>query len=747
MTKGRRRWDVVRGLVAIGSGLALAGGLGAAAGAHPTRAPARAHPAPVAGAARLGPAPATEAVRLVLPLRVDAAGLERQARAVSTPGAPEYGHYASVATISSRFGASAPVRARVVSYLRANGASGVRIDATGLFAEATMDLGRAEALFATRVMSFRAADGTRFVAPTSRVRVPRALAGAVTAVLGLDTQPVLRGSAEAPSRSAVAHAAASTQPSSEHLRDGTPEGCPAGVAAGEVGNDPTTGAYTPNQYLSAYNYDLLHGAGLDGQGQRVALIEADAVNTSDVAAFASCFGFSLPPINQIPVGKIRPPAPGLEAILDTEVLDAAAPGLSAIDVYETRPNLSDMLRAFSAPLQHPQSLPAAISISLGLCEAQAKAALGLDGPKGLKTADLVLAAAVEAGVTVVTAAGDTGSAGCQQPGGTPSDRLGVLYPASSIWSVAVGGTNLFLTQTNQIADEVVWNDASDQLGAGGGGFSTLLNRPATQKDTVGVNHRAVPDISMLADVVPGYAIYCTAADCRQASGSSPWLRAGGTSAAAPLFAGALAIVDQELHAQARAPLGDAAGALLYVFGESSEGQLVFNDVTRIGNDVGPFIPGSGDQPLRCCAAGPGYDEASGWGSVNVTAYEQLIQALAPFLPPPLGRVTFTVPRDQHPITAGSIVTRVSCSQPCRVFAEVEVEVGSGPSFDLRSRIYHLRRAGSKRIVFTFTPRQLRRLRAGLAKHKPIIAGGFSGLTNAAQRPQKYSTPIEFNLTG
>ncbi len=716
----------------------------AGAGPLPGAGPVRGAGA-LAGASRIGRAPATEQVRLVLPLKVDAAGLDRQAQAVSTPGSPEYRRFASVATISHLFGASDPDRRLVVAYLRANGGGDVGIDATGLFAHATMFVGRAEALFATPVMGFRAADGTRFIAPVSAVRVPRRLARAVTAVLGLDTQPVLEGSAQAPQSNVFARAAASTQPSSEHPRDGTPSGCAAGVAAGEVNNDPGTGAYTPNQYLSAYNYDLLHGAGLQGQGQRVALIEADGVIPSDVASFATCFGFPVPHINQFAVGGIKKPAPGLEAILDAEVLDAAAPGLSAMDVYETKPNLSDMLRAFSAPLQHPRSLPAAISISLGLCEAQAKAALGLDGPKGLKTADLVLAAATLSGVTVVSAAGDTGSAGCQRRGGLPSDQLGVLYPASSIWSVAVGGTNLFLSATNDILDEVVWNDTTDGLGAGGGGFSSLLNRPPAQNGVVSVNHRALPDISMLADAVPGYATFCTARDCRKASRSSPWLRAGGTSAAAPLFAGAVGLIDQKLHAVGRAPLGDVE-SFLYVAGRSPTGQAIFNDVTRVGNDIGPFIAGSGGQPLGCCTAGPGYDEASGWGSVNVTGFEQLIEQLAPLLPPPLGRVVFRVLGGQHPIKTGSIVTQVSCSETCHVLAEVDVSVGSGRPFDRRSRIYRLRTGGSKRIVLKFTASQIHQLRAGLARHKQIAAVGWALLTNAAQRPEKYSTPIELELT-
>ena len=692
-----------------------------------------------------GPQPKHQ-LRLTFTFKVDGAGLVRRALAVSTPGSPLYGHYSPIAASSRLFGASAGARARVRAYFRAHGATSIRIDATGLFGRATMSAAQAEALFTTRPSTFPALDSGHFFAdgPRVRVRVPRALEHDVGAILGFDTRPVFHGSVEVGPRPS-AHTSAASQPSSEAPRTGTPTGCTAGVATGELNNDPATGAFTPNQYLSAYNYDLVHAFGLEGQGQRVALIEADGVNVSDVSAFASCFGFPVPPIHQFPVGGIRARPPGLEAILDTEILVAAAPRLSGIDVYETRPNLSDMLAAFTAPLQRPQSMPSVISTSLGLCEAQASAGLGLYGRQGLRTADLALAAAVVSGVTIVSASGDTGSAGCQTGSGLPADRLGVLYPASSGWSTSVGGTNLSLTPGNQLDDEWVWNDAGLHLGAGGGGFSALVNRPAAQKGFVRKNARAVPDVSMLADVVPGYAVYCTSPDCRHV-GSRGWIRAGGTSASAPLFAGAVALIDQELSAQDRVPIGDL-DSFLYVAAAHPAIGSIFNDVTRIGNDVGPFIPGSGGRPLGCCAASAGYDEASGLGSINMAAFEQNIELLAQFLPlDTLGRVAFSVPSRQHPVTSGTLLTRVTCSTSCRVLAEVLVEVGNSRPLHLLSRIYRLSSGGAQLIEFRFTRPQLQQLRAGLNKHQNILALGYGILTNSKGRFEKYSPPREFTIT-
>ncbi len=78
------------------------------------------------------------------------------------------------------------------------------------------------------------------------------------------------------------------------------------------------------------------------------------------------------------------------------------------------------------------------------------------------------------------------------------------------------------------------------------------------------NGRAVPDVSMLSDIAPGYAIYCSASEpnCISDVNSDPWEALGGTSAATPLLAGGLAIIDQQLKAAGKQPLG-LVNPLLY----------------------------------------------------------------------------------------------------------------------------------------------------------------------------------------
>jgi kumamolisin len=679
-------------------------------------------------------------VRLVMPLTVDAAALRHAATEVSTPGTAQYGHYESIATVARRFGASEAARAHVLTYLKDNGAITARLDVTGLFAVATMSRRDAERLFAPQPSAIATRAAARFA--TSEVRIPDALAGDVKTVIGLGPNPRLESSARVVGTDAAKVRAADTQPTSQLQRTGTAAGCPAGSGDGEINNDPATAAFTPNQYLDAYGFNLLQAAGVSGQGVKVALIEADSVKRSDVAAFANCFGLRVPPIRQFAVGGQRRPT-GAEAVLDAEVLDAAAPGLSAIDVYETKPDLTDLLSALTAPLKQAGGPPAVISVSLGLCEPRVVAALG---KAGLETSQLELQAATLAGVTIVAASGDDGSAGCVRPNGVPQHRRAVLYPASSWWVTAVGGSNLDLASDNEIEDEFVWNDAGVHLGAGGGGLSSIWTRPPDQSDVVSVNSRAVPDISMLADLVPGYAIYCTAPHCAPPGGSGPWIRSGGTSAAAPLFAGGVALVDQELASNGYATVGDV-DTLLYAVGESPVAAQVFNDILGIGNDIGPFIPGFAGQPLGCCTATTGYDQASGLGSVNVAALGAVALAVAPHEYQRLGTIAIAVPAGQHPVQKRAIAIRVKCSQACYATAMVTIRIGNAAPFTVYATLTHVKPGRAKTLTLRLSTAQVHQLASAIAAGKHIQAAGYGIIARSSGSFEKYSPPDLFTIRG
>ncbi len=666
---------------------------------------------PRASAARVGAAPAAAPLTLVFPLRADLAGLRAEALAVSTPGGSEYGNYASVASLASRFGASPATRRGVRAYLDRAGGRGVSVDATGLFAVATFTAARAARLFATPLATFRTAHGARFIAPAAAIaavpRLPTGLRAYATGVVGLDTRPLAGAPAPARAAGPVAHAA---QASSVRNPSGTPTGCKAAQ---------NTGGFTPNQYLTAYGYDPLHAARLAGQGERVALIEIDGFRYGDIRTFANCFGLAIPALNGFGVGVAKPLAPGGEATLDLEVLLSAAPALKSIDVYETHASAADTLRALTAPLANAHK-PQVISASLGLCEPVLWESVHASG---IDTAEASLQMAAAAGITVLASTGDQGSADCTGVDGAPLPDVAVNYPASSWWVTGVGGTNLVLNSANVITSQVVWNDGADQPGsAGGGGVSDLFARPNYQDGASTARGRGVPDVAMLADVAPGYAIYCTAKPaCVTPALPDPWQTVGGTSASTPLLAGGLALIDQALHNAHRQDLG-LVNPLLYRAAHAAPAS--FDDVTSGSNDIGPQIT-SGGRLLGCCAAKPGYDTASGLGSVNFEAFSDFAVHMQA-APVSLG---LAIPAGQSPVRSHQLRVTVSCSGLCRVGAHADVSIRHHGSFEVDSAIVRLAGRGSRTLALRFSSAEMNRLRAGLRARNRITASVSGALIN------------------
>jgi len=738
----RRLALLVCGLGALavgGTALAAPTALGAGPQAHP--APVAAAPTAHMSAAgalvhgqREGAARVSQTIALVLPLKADEAGLQRHALAVTTIGSPQYGQYESIAVLARQYGAPPSARRQVTAYLRSQGATDVKIDATGLFADATMTVGLAQRLFGTPLARFRAAHSSRFIAPTAPARVPAPISGLVTGVVGLDTQPLA-----APARlllgtnwrSATAHATPGPQQASGYApRTGTPSGCPAAVA---------TVGFTPNQYLNAFNYAPLRQAGLDGQGERVALIEIDGFRSADVRAFARCFGLPVPAINAFGVGIPTALAPGGESTLDLEVLDAAAPKLKAIDVYESASGSADVLRSLTAPLQNGRDKPQVISASLGVCEPALYEAVGVTG---INAAEGSLALAAASGISVLASSGDSGSSACDEQSG-PLPALAVSYPASSWWVTGVGGTNIALNAGNQILGQAVWNDAPLQVGAGGGGLSGLFRRPTYQKAVVQPNRRAVPDVSMLADVAPGYTIFCSApGDCINSGNANPWLPVGGTSAATPLLAGGIALVDQDLRLHGRQDLG-LANSLLYSLGTSPRASTVFDDVTQGNDDLGAYLIGGDGQPLGCCTAAVGYDEASGWGSVNVSNFAQL----ATEMQPKIVNVALSLPARQSPIGHRQLLATVSCTGHCLMASFAEVAIGRARPLEVQSNVYLLRSPGHKTIALKFSSRDRGTLQAALAAHRRIVATVQAVILDAGGNIEKRSATRRLTITG
>jgi kumamolisin len=234
-------------------------------------------------------------------------------------------------------------------------------------------------------------------------------------------------------------------------------------------------------------------------------------------------------------------------------------------------------------------------------------------PAEVARVNSALQAAQRDRVTVVVSTGDSGAATTACPPETGSAAVkGVDLPASDPLALAVGGTSLHASlTTGAYIAESAWNIPASAGGprAGGGGFSRLFARPAYQNGTAGIGAtRGMPDVAADADPRTGMALAISD------GGHRYLIRAGGASAAAPLWASVIALADQYVGRQ----LGFVNPAL-YRIGRSANYHQAFHDVTTGSNTVNLQT-----RTITGYQAAPGWDPTTGWGSPNA-------QALVPLL--------------------------------------------------------------------------------------------------------------------
>lgn len=550
-------------------------------------------------------------------------GLNRFVRAVSDPASPRYRRYWAVERLVERFGAKPKAKRRVLGWLAERGLRG-RVGATGTFVTVTMAPRRA-----ARVLP--GADGAGASGALGGARpVPQALRGAVEGIELLGRASRAEGGPVEP----VAGASAAKKPKPPYNsvlpHSGTAGGCADGSSGG-IG--PGLEPFTPNQFLTAYGHAAMHKRGLRGQGQTIAVVEIDGFRHSDIVTYDRCFGVKTPTIRTIPVGIPKPLPAGTETTLDLEVLTTAAPALERIFVYEGSSSPGGIALTAASALGSRGSRPDVISISLGICEPELSGELA-----SKRVYDNIFAVAAGAGISVLVASGDTGSSGCRTatPEGAPSalSVRAVNMPSSSPYVTAVGGTNLTLSAKNRLKREIVWNDQPLLPGGGTGGGSLLSPRTPWWQAAVKRygEGRIVPDIAALADVFPGYSYFCTAAECIDPKKPvRGWSTVGGTSAATPLMAAGVALVNQYLERLRQRSLGFLNPLLYRLGGERKTRRGAFNDVIVGNNDVGRALApqAGGGSPLGCCQARKGYDWASGWGSLKVAGLAKLAAGAAP----------------------------------------------------------------------------------------------------------------------
>ena len=383
---------------------------------------------------------------------------------------------------------------------------------------------------------------------TGSLSLPAALQGVVTAVLGLDNRPAAK----------------------PHLRKAEAHKASSGLA--------------PAQVAQAYSFP----AGVTGAGQTIGIIElGGGYNAADLKTY---FGAHAPKVTSLSVdGGANQPGVDQnsdgEVMLDIEVAGSVAPG-ARIVVYFAPNTDQGFHDAITTAVHDTVNKPSVISISWG----------GPEDSWSQQAANAMLEACTDGagvGVTITAAAGDDGATD-----GVSDGKLHVDLPACLPPVLGCGGTKLTVSG-GALKTETVWNELAANEGATGGGVSNVYPVPSyqasvhvppqTQTKFAG---RGVPDVAGDADPVTGYKV--------RVDGKNTVI--GGTSAVAPLWAGLIALINQQMGK----PVGFVQPALYQMMGTSA-----FHEVTS-GNNNG-------------YQAGPNWNPCTGLGSPNGAALLMALQ--------------------------------------------------------------------------------------------------------------------------
>ena len=363
--------------------------------------------------------------------------------------------------------------------------------------------------------------------------------------------------------------------------------------------DVPDGGLLPNQLLAAYNATPLSAQGFTGKGRTVVVFAFDGFNQSDMDSFADLF--DLPRFVPQVLGGMPEQRNG-EATMDLQMIHAVVPDATLV-LVNSRPTVEEgdgFVRLSQLMESVDERYPGAIwSFSVGWgCDRLFTAA-------DLLPVRAALAAAVRNGTTAFVATGDLAGMECR--GGhnwsdPPSpDDVGVDAVGSIPEVTAVGGTRLSTDARGQWLAEQSWYDVPLTQGSAGGA-SSLYHRPPWQSVDPAAGppeSRLVPDVAAVADPFTGVKFVF----------EGQLLVGGGTSQAAPVWAGLVAIINGVLASVGEGPLGEA-NPLLYRVARGSE-IPGFRDIRLGGNAVAP-------------GGRAGYDMVTGLGSPNV---ENLMKAI------------------------------------------------------------------------------------------------------------------------
>jgi subtilase family serine protease len=390
-------------------------------------------------------------------------------------------------------------------------------------------------------------------------------------------------------------------------------------ASGETTSPQATtiigAVHTPAQIRAAYGLPAYPAAGTTltaaqqasfGAGQTIYIVDAyhDATALSDLNAFSAKFG--LPSCTNVTIATTAtlplaaPPASCTFSQVNSTTsygMTSTVPAFNATWAPESK--LDVQWAHAIAPLARIVLLEMPNSLSTSILGANMLA--GRMGPgvvsMSFGSAEAAWAPSIDyhftgTGMTYVAAAGDSGSQ--------------VLWPAVSPNVVAVGGTSLNWSGTGT-RYEAAWLHT-------GGGLSTYEALPSWQSGVTAagggtLTHRAVPDVAFNANPMTGEYVALT-----MPGDATVWAAYGGTSIAAPQWAGVIAVANAMRAANGKAAIGDIHTALY-----KSIAAVPGNYASALG-DVVDGTNGT----CATCRAGTGFDEATGWGTPNAMQLVSLL---------------------------------------------------------------------------------------------------------------------------
>jgi subtilase family serine protease len=564
------------------------------------------------------------------------ADLEALIAAQQDPASPLYHQWLSPEQFAARFGMAQSDIDKVQSWLQQQGFSIDSVARSKNMIRFSGTVGQVEQAFQTQ-MRFYAVGGEKHFAPATTLSIPSAIAGSVATVANLDD----------------------FRPRPLHVRSNAVQPRP-GFTSGQSGSV----FFAPGDIKQVYDLNPLLNAAINGAGQSIVIVGQSSVAISDIENFQKAAGLTVKDPTMVLVPNSGSPTPfqgdQSESDLDLEWSGAIAPGAEIFFVYTgSDPNFGVF---DSMQYAVDEKIGTIISVSYGACETNISTA-------NRTALEAIVSQGAAQGQSILAASGDTGSTACfvspttTSPPLATQQALAVSYPASSQYVTGVGGTEIsqanaayytagsaywaakngttdVLTSALQYMPEVVWNDSAlsaqggGGLSAGGGGVSTLYaTKPSWQKSVPGIpsdNARDVPDVSLFSSPAFVPYMYCSsdtsawsqgqAASCNNGfrdNATGDLTLAGGTSFASPIFAGMMAILNQQKGYTTGQGL---LNPMLYSLASNSTTYAAaFHDVTT-GNNACPSSLGttycSGTATSQYAAA-TGYDLATGLGSVDL----------------------------------------------------------------------------------------------------------------------------------